>query len=69
MTIPHHITGATVRRIRGRQTQAEFAADVGLASYVQVSRWEHDVRHPSRVFRRRLAELAAERGVTLNGRR
>ena len=41
------IDGATIRAIRGTQSQADFAQEVGCRSNT-VSRWERDDREPAR---------------------
>lgn len=63
------ITGEQVLRIRGADTQADFARLVGAADGRAVSRWERGHAHPSRAFLRALEEVARRRGVDLgNGR-
>lgn len=61
------LDGATVRRIRGEQRQADFAAAVGASDGTVVSRWENGHSPPSPVFTRALIRLAKARGVALNG--
>ena len=62
---PTRLTPALIRRIRGADTQSEFAHAVGVSANSQVSLWERGHRHPSRIVTRAICRLAQARGVDL----
>lgn len=61
---PDPLTSEVIKRIRGDQTQVQFAAAVGCSGAPLVSRWEHGSR-PGRYYRVTLLRLARQRGVKL----
>ena len=60
------LTPDQIRRIRGEDTQPEFALTLGHPALVTtISRWENGHVKPSRVYDRILRQAAQSRGITL----
>lgn len=59
------LTPAQIRAIRGAQTQAEFAHELGCHGPEIISRWENG-RQPIKVFRTLLIAMAKKRNVSLD---
>lgn len=57
------MNGRDIRKIRGKLTQPQFCAVIGLDNVSTLSRWERDIHSPSKVWQERLAKYKKERKI------